>query len=446
MINVKVVVIGGVAAGMSMASKLKRLDKTIDIEVYERGEDLSYGACGMPYFLSDVIPKESMLIAKTKSDFEASGITVYTSHNVIGLDEKAKTIKVEHDNKTWDVHYDVLVIGSGASPIRLPLKHKHLKNIMTLNSLEDGRRLKDVLSNPLIRNVAIVGGGYIGLEVAENLLEMKKQVRIIERMDRLLLPFDPFIGEAAKEELIRHGAEVHLNEEVQDYQGEETVHAVKTDKDIYPVDLVIEAVGIRPNTAFLENSSIKRLKNGAIITNDYLETNVKDIYAAGDCASYRHILTNQPTFIALGTHANKAGRVIAERIVGNDERFEGVVGSTVLKVCDLEIAKTGLSEAKLKAAKMSYQSVSVKAKDKAGYYPNANRIDITLHYDPDTCQLLGAQMVGKSGVAHRINTMAIAITKKLTAKDFSALDLAYAPPFSPVYDPLQIATNQIKCK
>ena len=442
----KVVVIGGVAAGMSMASKLKRLDASIDIEVYEKGEDLSYGACGLPYFLSDVIPRESLLIAKKKADFEAAGIRVYTSHEVINVDETTKHVTVKHRDKTWEVSYDKLVIGSGASPIRLPLENRHLKNILTLNSLEDGRRLKALLSNPLIRNVAIVGGGYIGLEVAENLLEMKKQVRIIERMERLLLPFDPFISDAAKKTLEDHGAIVHLNEEVKNYHGETTVHALKTDRDTYPVDLVIEAVGIRPNTQFLENTSIERLKNGAVITNDYMETNVKDIYAAGDCASVYHLITQQPTYIALGTHANKAGRVIAERIAGNEARFAGVVGSTVLKVCDLEIAKTGLSVHELERAKIPYQTVNVRAKDKAGYYPQAEKIDIVVHYNPHNCQLLGAQMVGKSGVAHRINVMALAITQKLTAEAFSSLDLAYAPPFSPVYDPLQIATNQIKCK
>ena len=442
----KVVVIGGVAAGMSMASKLKRLNKQIEIHVYERGEDLSYGACGMPYYLSDLIPKEASLIAKTKDDFENEGIHVHTLHDVIDVDEEKQTIDVKHLGKTQKVAYDVLVIGSGASPIRLPVKNRDLENIMVLNSLEDARQLKKTLQDPLMRNVAIVGGGYIGLEVAENLLEMKKQVRIIERMERLLLPFDPFMGEAARKELESHGVEVHLNEEVQDYEGESKAHAVITDQGKYPVDLIIEAVGIRPNTDFVKNTSIKRLKNGAIITNDKMETHVKNIYAAGDCASYRHVLTNEPTYIALGTHANKAGRVIAEQIAGNDERFTGVVGSTVLKVCDLELAKTGLSENELTKADITYKSVSIKARDKAGYYPNANRIDITLHYNPENGQLLGAQMVGKSGVAHRINTMAIAISKGMTAKEFSQLDLAYAPPFSPVYDPLQIATNQIKCK
>ena len=441
-----VVAIGGVAASMSMASKLKRMDSSYKISVFERGQDLSYGACGLPYYLSDLIPNESQLIAKTKADFEASGINVYLEHEVTRVNPKEKTITVSYQSKRFDVRYDKLVIGTGADPFRLPLKNNHFKEIMTLNSLEDGRRLKKVLKKDTINNITIVGGGYIGLEVAENLVEMGKNVRIIEREERLLATFDAFISEHVVKTLKSSNVQVHLNEQVVDYLGEEHLTHVKTDQGEYEADLVIEAVGIKPNTNFLKDIGLKTLPNGAIITNQYLQTNLEDIYAAGDCAAYLHRLTHKPAYIALGTHANKAGRVIASHITGSHEAFGGVIGSSVLKVLDLEIAKTGLSEKELKEEEIPYKTVTIKARDKAGYYPHANPIYIQVHYHKENCQLLGAQMVGTSGVAHRINVIAVAISQHMTAQAFSQLDLAYAPPFSPVYDPLQIATNQIKCK
>jgi NADPH-dependent 2,4-dienoyl-CoA reductase/sulfur reductase-like enzyme len=249
------------------------------------------------------------------------------------------------------------------------------------------------------------------------------------------------------ETLLNHGVILNLNETVKAYEGSTNVQKVITDQSTYAVDCVIEAVGVKPNTSFLDDIPINRLKNGAIVTDKHMETNLPDIYAAGDCVAYYHrILKNSQAFLPLGTHANKAGRIIAERIHGLNTSFEGVIGSSVLKVFDLEIARTGLDLEEALKNNIPAASVSITAKDRAGYYPNATKIDIEVIYNEDTCQLLGAYMIGEKGVAHRINTIATAISLGMTAEAFSSLDYAYAPPFSPVYDPLQIATNQIKCK
>ncbi|MFP4287466.1 MAG: CoA-disulfide reductase [Candidatus Izemoplasmataceae bacterium] len=444
-----VLIIGAVAAGMSTASKLRRLDESIKITVLEKGKDVSYGACGLPYFLSDMISDEQKLIARTPEKFIEQGINLLLNHEAIEVNHEEKTVKAfNHETKEERIFsYDKLVIATGTSPIRLPVEGKNLKGIHTLNSLEDGRRLKAALNKPDVKKVAVVGAGYIGLEVAENLIEMGKEVIIIEKENRVLTKFSELVSKITLETLLSHDISVNLNETVMAYHGKDHVTHVITDDATYQVDLVIEAIGVIPNTKFLENIPFERLSNGAIITNKRMETSVKDIYAAGDCVAYYHrILKTTHSFLPLGTHANKAGRVIAENIAGENSFFEGVIGSSVIKVFDLEIARTGLDLKEAKAHHINAKSVHITAKDRSSYYPNAKNIDIEIIYNDDTCQLLGAYMIGKSGVAHRINTIATAVSLGMTAEEYAALDYAYAPPFSPVYDPVQIATNQIKCK
>ena len=442
----KVVVIGGVAAGMSAASKLKRLNKETEIVVFEKGSDLSYGACGMPYYISDMIKDDEALIAKHAKDFEAAGIRIFLKHEVTAVKPNEYKVQVydEKSGETFDESYDKLIIGSGASAIRLNVEGKDLKAIHTLNSLQDARTLKAKLDD--YETIAVIGAGFIGVEVAEQLAEIGKKVLIIEREQQVMPQFDAPISDHALHALEELGINVALGETVKGYKGEGAVEMVETDHDTYAVDAVIEAIGVLPNTSFLKDSGIKMLDNGAVITNEKMETNLKDIYAAGDCASYIHRLKQSQAYIPLGTHANKAGRVIAEQIAGNNLTFHGVIGSTVLKVANLEMAKTGLTVKEAEIESIDIEYVDVKARNQAGYYPGATPIHMRITYDPRTCKLLGAQMIGEQGVASRINIIATAIMQGLTAEMFSNLDLAYAPPFSPVWDPLQIATNQIKCK
>ena len=441
----KVIVIGGVATGMSAASKLKRLMQDVTIDVYEKGSDVSYGACGMPYFLSDIIPEASALIARSVAQFEHTGIRVHLNHEVINVDTNKRRIKaLNHEtNQTIEAFYDRLIIATGAHAIRLNVPGKTLKGLHVLNSLQDAIGLKKALENA--QKVTVIGSGFIGLEVVENLLELNKEVTLIERESQIMPIFDLSMVETVYQALLKRGVTIRLNETVTAYQGTESVQTVKTDKASYDTDLVIEAIGVKPNTAFLKDTGISMLPNGAILTNHRMQTSIDNVYAGGDCASYHHIIKNESAYIPLGTHANKAGRVIAEDIASLNTEFQGVQGSSVLKVLDYTLAKTGLTEKEAIANNIAYDLVDVTANNQAGYYPGAEKIQMRIVYDPNNCRLLGAQMLGKKGVSSRINVIAVAINQGMSASDFSKLDLAYAPPFSPVWDPLQVATNQIDC-
>ena len=441
----KIVVIGGVAAGMSMASKLKRLKPDFDIEVYEKGIDLSYGACGMPYYLSGIIDTAEKLVARTKDEFEASGIKVFTEHEVTGVDPAAKTIQGMHHGQAFEAPYDQLVIATGASAIHLPLENHTLKGIYPLNSLQDAKDLKAALKNA--HTIAIIGAGFIGMEVAENMVHLQKDVHMIERLSQVLPTYDAPYAKKAEDALIKAGVKIHLSETLQGYIGTTHVEALKTDRQIIKVDLVVEAVGVRPNTAFLKDLPFDRLPNGALIVNEKGQTNINDIYAAGDCTAYPHRLLNEPAFVPLGTHANKMGRVIAEQLAGHESVvFHPIIGSSILKVMDLTVAKTGLTMNDSDRLNLGLAYVDVTAKNQAGYYPGGKPIDIRLTYDPVTQVIKGAQLIGEKGVSDRINIMASIISQGLKSTDLESMDLAYSPPFQPVWDPLQIAAQQIKTR
>ncbi|MFW6284884.1 MAG: CoA-disulfide reductase [Bacillota bacterium] len=444
----RIVIIGAVAGGMSAASKLRRLDSKSDIVVFEKGEDVSYGACGLPYYLSGEVESDQTLVARTPEKFREKGIDLRLRHEATEVNPKKKTVSVhDHEkNETKEEPYDKLLIATGASAIRLPIEGRELGNIHTLSSLEDGRTLHAALRRDDVKHVTLIGAGYIGVEVSEALRALNLEVTMVEQTPHVLPNFTAMVGETVEKTLRENGVDLRLSETVKAYQGDKNVKTVITDKGRIETDLVIEAIGVRPNTAFLESSGIERLGNGAILVNAKMETNLPDIYAAGDVAAMPNRLTGQASYLPLGTHANKAGRIVAERLAGMDSLFEGVIGSTVLKAFDLEVARTGLTAGEAeKSERFEVKTTTVKAPDRSGYYPGATPIEIKLFHDQKTCRLLGCEMVGKSGVAHRINIMATAISTGLTARAFSQLDLAYAPPFSPVWDPLQTACNQIKC-
>jgi NADPH-dependent 2,4-dienoyl-CoA reductase/sulfur reductase-like enzyme len=440
----KTIIIGGVAAGMSAASKLRRLDENAEIIVYEKGYDLSYGGCGMPYFLGDLIKDESKLIARTKDQFESKGIQVFTGHEVIGLDSKEKTIRVKNieNNETFDDHYDKLVIATGTKANRTNVPGSDEVDVYVLNQLEDARQIKQAMDGVL--EIAIIGGGYIGLEIAENFAHLGVKVHIIEMAKQLLVVYDRDIAKKAQETLENIGVNIYLEEGLDSYQKDKGRIQVKTNKRSIHVDMVIESIGVRPNTGFLKDSGIEMLKNGAIITNAHMQTNIKDIYAAGDCVAYDHIITGKKSFVPLGTHANKTGRIIAENIAGQPSEFKGIIGSNIIKVDDYAFAKTGVGIDEAKRLNLNYDYVDIKAKNQSGYYPGAEPIFVRLVYDKESKVIKGAQLYGKKGVSDRINIMALAILNQVTAEDFAQSDFAYAPPFSPVWDPLLIAANQIK--
>lgn len=440
----KTIIIGGVAAGMTSAAKLKRLDPKHIIHVYEKGTDLSYSGCGMPYFLGDIVTDESKLIARYQSDFKKQGIDVFLSHEVTNVNPKSKQVTVLNlkTGITFVDSYDYLVIGTGTTANKTNVLGSKQAHIYVLNQLPDMRHIKpEVVSG---RHVAIIGGGYIGVEVAENLIHQGLIVHIIQRGNQLLSVYDYDVAEKARVELENMGVLVHLEEKLQTYETSGDQIVVITDKQTFTVDFVIESIGVRPNTMFLQDTGLKMLKNGAILINSFCETSCPSIYAAGDCAAYYHQITKDYVYVPLGTHANKTGRIVAENIAGLKTTFPGIVGSNIIKVGHLAFAKTGLGIDQALQLNLDYDYVDVTAKHQTSYYPGATDLFMRIVYEKKTGVLKGAQLVGEKGVSDRINIMALAITKSLTASEFSQLDFAYAPPFSPVWDPLLVAANQIK--
>ena len=440
----KVIIIGGVAAGMSAAAKLKRLKKDAVIHVYEKGMDLSYSGCGMPYFLGDVITDEKKLIARTKEEFMKNDIKVFLKHEVIKVIPEHKEIQMKDlkNNLMIKDAYDKLLIATGTYAKQTQVDGSNEVKIHVLNQLHDMRALKPVIDKA--KSVAIIGGGYIGVEVADNLVELRKKVHLVQRGDQLLSVYDKDIASKAKDILEDLGVNIYLNESLISYEKDNDKIIVKTNHRKLEVDVVIEAIGVHPNTAFLVGSGINMKDNGAIVTNKYFETNIKDIYAAGDCIAYHHIIKDELAYVPLGTHANKSGKIVAQNMVGKNITFSGIVGSNILKVGEFAFAKTGIGIDEAKKLNLDYDYVDITAKHQTSYYPGAKDLFIRFIYEKTSLILKGAELVGITGVSDRINIMALAITKKMTASEFTELDFAYAPPFSPVWDPLLIAASQIK--
>jgi NADPH-dependent 2,4-dienoyl-CoA reductase/sulfur reductase-like enzyme len=443
----KYVIIGGVAAGMSAASKIRRSQFDAEVIVYEMGNTLSYGACGMPYFISDVIEDENKLIARTKEEFESMGIICKMRHQVLKVIPQEKTIHIKNleTNEMIKDQYDKLLIATGANSIVFPWPNKELEHIVTLKTLNDAVYIKEIVSKPEIKNVIIIGAGFIGVEMVEAMIELKKQVTLIELQNQILPLFDKEITQSLEQELKDKGADLRLGEKVIRFEGQKKVEAIITDKNYYKADIVLVAVGVKPNVDFIEGSGIHQIKNGAIIVDEEMKTNVKDIYAAGDVATVTHLVHNSNHFhIPLGTNANKQGRIAGENMIGVKSRFPGALGTTVIKVCDLEAAKTGISEKEAIFHQYDFKTAIVKANNHASYYPDPEPMVIKVIYNPKSLLLYGAQIVGKKEAAIRINMFALAIHNKMTTDELGLVDFAYAPPFAGVWDAVHIAANQAK--
>lgn len=442
----KLLVIGGVAAGMSAAAKLKRMNNDAHITVYEKGSFVSYGACGLPYYVSGENDDYRKMIARTKEEFEAAGIDVFLRHEIVKISPERKQVMVknlENEDVFLD-HYDKLMIATGTFPVVPPFQGLDLENIHVLKTLEDGIRLKEAADNPDIQNVVIVGAGYVGVEVAEAMRRIGKQVRIVEMMNHILTSFDGEVTELAVNELQRQQVELNLGERVEGFIGNGRIEAVQTDKGTHPADLVILSIGVKPATGFLEGTGIATAPNGAIIIDREMRTNLPDIYAAGDCAQVYHKVMEENVYIPLGTNANKCGRIAGANIAGQHIKFAGTLGSAAVKVFDLEMARTGLSEPEARQLALDYTTVFVKSADHPAYYPDQTPIWIKLICDKRTRRILGAQSIGPKGVVLRIDMFAIAIQNNMNADDLGMTDLCYAPPFAGVWDAVHVASNAVK--
>ena len=440
----KVLVIGGVAAGMSAAAKIKRDNPNYEVIVLEKGYEVSYGACGLPYYISDVNPEEDLLVARTAEAFIKSGIDLRLGNEVVKLSPFQRELEVETDQgKIYTESYDRLVIATGASPVRPGFKGIDLDNIMTLSTIADANRIKKAAKSEDIKNVVIVGGGPIGMELVESFHILGKNITVLEMQDHILNTFDSEISSKVEENLKSQGVDIRTSEALDSLEGEGKVEKVITSKGEIDADLVILALGVRPNTEFLKGTGLKMLGNGALLVNKKMETSIDGIYAGGDCASVYHKLLEEDTYIALGTNANKQGRVIALNIGGEDAEFSSSLGTSMLKINDMELAATGLTEKQAKDNNINYSTNIIVARTIPKYYPGGEDLMIKLIYNKDTKVVLGAQLFGDTA-ALRMNALAVAIHNEMKLEDIAMLDLGYAPPFSRTWDPIHIAAQTAK--
>lgn len=443
----RVVIIGGVAAGMSAAAKLKRMKPDYEVVVYEKTDVVSFGACGLPYFVGGFFDDPQNMIARAPEKFVESGIDLKIFHEVTSIDTDSKKLKVQDvkNGEIFEDSYDKLMIATGASSIIPPIKNVKLENVSTLKSLDDGIKVKELMNIDEIKKVAIIGAGFIGLEAVEAAKKLGKEVTVFQLEDRILPQvFDKELTDILEEEIKNHNVDLRLQEIVSELVGEDKVKKVITNKGEYDADLVIIATGVRPNTAFLKGSKVNMLPNGAIIVDEFGKTSVEDIYAAGDCATIKNIVTGQDSYVPLATGANKLGRIVGENLAGAKNSFQGSLGSSCIKIMDMEAACTGLTEVQAEKLGIKVKSKFISDFNQTNYYPGRNKMYVKLVYDADTKVILGGQVAGYKDAVQRCNVIAASIFGKLTTSQLGMLDLCYAPPFARTWDILNVAGNVSK--
>lgn len=442
----KAIIIGGVAAGMSAASKLRRVLPDAEINVYERGNFLSYGACGLPYYVGGFNDDPNKLIARTQEQYEQMNIRTFLRHEVLKVDAVGKRVTVkDHDSgRTFEDSYDVLMIAVGCDSVSPKIPGADLPSVFYLKTMEDGLLLREIARLPDVNHVAVIGGGYIGVEMTEAILHLGKTATLIEAGDRLLSTFEPEFSELAAQELERHGVTVKVGCRVEEIVEDGARRVVRTSQGDVTADLVVMSVGIVPATGFLRDTGIRMARNGAILVDRELRTSLDSVYAAGDCAVVYHRQMEEDYFIPLGTVANKCGRIAGGNMAGAHEKFVGALGTAAIKVCDLEMGRTGMSEKDAQRLGVDYKTKLVSATDHPAYYPDPEKLIIKLIYEARTRKLLGACIAGKRNAVLRADIFAVAIHNGMTTDELGMVDLAYAPPFAGVWDAVHIAANAAK--
>jgi NADPH-dependent 2,4-dienoyl-CoA reductase/sulfur reductase-like enzyme len=442
----KLIVIGGDAAGMSAASQAKRRRPEMDIVVFERGPHTSYSACGIPYYVGRVVDAEEKLIIRTPEKFrELDGIDVRVLHEVEKIDASGKKVYVR-DLKTgrsaWE-RYDQLLIATGADPLCPDLPGADAVDICGVSTLESGLEIRRCLDKGDIKKAVVVGGGYIGLEMAEALVMNGLEVSLISRSPQVMATLDEDMGALVSQALREVGVTLYLDEALIEFATTAgKVTGIVTDKRSLPADIVILGLGVRPNSALAAAAGIPLGERGSIRVNERMETGIAGIWAAGDCAESFHLVSRKPFYVALGTVANRHGRVAGINLGGGHATFPGVVGTAVTKICHLEVARTGLQEKELGKLGIEWVSAVIKSRTRAGYYPGAGEITVKVLAERGSGRLLGGQIVGMEGSAKRIDVLATALQAGFTVEEMINLDLGYAPPFSPVWDPVVIAARE----
>lgn len=442
------VVIGGDAAGMSAASKVRREQPDKKILVFEKSNYTSYSACGIPYFISGTVKTYRELIVRTPEEFkEKYNIEVRTMHLVLEVDTDNARIKVldKTNNTVFWQPYGQLLIATGGKPYcPSGIEGHDAENVFGISTLKSGITLEHYLRDKTPKTAVIVGGGYIGLEMAEALLIRGLKVTLVNRGEQVMNTLDPDMGAIISRAVRNLGVTLYLEEELKGFEYKDNcVSAVVTDKQTLQADIVVFGMGSSPNTAFLKGSKIELGIKGAIKVNGHMQTNVPNVWAAGDCTETLNLVSKQHMYIALGTVANKTGLVAGSNIAGENSTFPGAVGTAVCKICKYEVARTGLQEKDLKKMGIEYAATIIKSKTRAHYYPGAKTITVKLLAEKNSGRLLGGQIIGEEDAAKRIDVLATAITHNLTLQNIIDMDLSYAPPFSPVWDPVQTAARSL---
>ena len=439
----KVVIVGGVAGGATAAARIRRLDEQAEIVVFERSGYISYANCGLPYYIGDVITDPSALTLQTpESFFSRFRVQMKVRHEVTAIhpDKKAVSVKNLETGAVFEERYDKLILSPGAKPAQPRLPGVGLDRVFTLRTVEDTFRIKEHINAHLPKSAVLAGGGFIGLELAENLRELGMEVTIVQRPKQLMNPFDPDMAAFIHSEMRKHGVRLALGRTVEGFEENGGgVDVLLKDEAPHHADMVVLAIGVTPDTALAKAAGLELGIKGSIVVNDRMETSVPDIYAVGDAVQVKHSVTGQDALISLAGPANRQGRIAAGNLCGGDGRYPGSQGSSVLKVFDMIAAVTGVNETTAKKAGLDVDKVILSPLSHAGYYPGGRLMVMKVVFEKETYRLLGAQIVGYEGVDKRIDVLATAIHAGLKATELKDLDLAYAPPYSSAKDPVNMA-------
>jgi NADPH-dependent 2,4-dienoyl-CoA reductase/sulfur reductase-like enzyme len=458
------VVVGGDAAGMSAASKAKRDDPETEVVVFEQGEWVSYGACGLPYYIKGEIQSLQDLVSVTPEEFrEERDIDLRTGHEVVAIDTEGRTVTAKSDSGTVVQEYDHLLVATGAAAVEPPIDGLDREGVYTLGSMSDGKDLREYVarsrsegelqqpdSGPACQfletcsgPVGIVGGGYIGVEMAEALAANGFEVHLFQRGDQILRPFGTAVAETVLEHLRGQGIAVYLGSAVESLAGGNAVETVVTGEERVPVEMALVGTGVRPRTDLAEAAGIELGPTGAIAADPYRETSAPDVYAAGDCAEVEHVVTGEPAYVPLALTANRHGRAIGATVAGTPTEGGPVAGTAAVKAFEMEAARTGLLPDGAREAGFDSVSRTITAKSRAGYYPEGGEMEVTLIADRDSRRVLGGALASEygEGAVHRSHALVGAVTEGATVGDLANYDLAYAPPFNTTWDPVLTAAK-----
>lgn len=438
----KVLIIGGVAGGASAAARLRRLNEHVEIILFEKGEYISFANCGLPYYIGGDIQNKADLTLQTPLGFKKRfNIDVRTFNEVTAIDKEKKTVTVlnHNTNETYEETYDILLLSPGAEPIRPNIEGINLSRVFTLRNIPDTYRIKDYIDNAAPKTAAVIGGGYIGVEMAENLVQAGLSVTIVEMQNQVIAPLDFDMASILHNELERNGVTLKLETALEKIEEQGSSLKVVTNKGAFDADMVILAIGVKPETKIAAEAGLKLNQRGALIVDDNMKTSDDFIFAAGDAVEVTDFITNEKAVIPLAGPANKQGRIAADNICGIKSEYRGTQGSAILKVFNLTAASTGITEKTAKRLGLNYEKSFTVSASHAGYYPGAKEMFIKTIFDKDNGKILGAQIVGSEGVDKRCDVIAAAINFKASVNDLTKLELCYAPPYSSAKDPVNMA-------